>query len=153
SPVRRLECESLEDRMLLSLTRAQLFANSLPSADHAVVASYPGGRSVVAWQVANTSLDHDIKAQLFTASGSKVGSVITVASGRTNQYNPTVAVNATGQFVVAWTIDFTRTDKDIHATLFRANGSRVKNDFPVAWSYKSEYTPKAGIDARGNVDV
>ena len=153
SPGRCLICEPLEGRMLLSLSPAQLFANSLPAADHAVVASYPGGRSVDAWQVANTSLDHDIKAQIFNASGRKFGGVLTVAGGRENQYAPTVAVNASGQFVVAWTMDFTQTDKDIHATLFRADGSRVRNDVPVAWSYKSEYTPKAGIDARGNFDV
>jgi hypothetical protein len=151
--VRRLECESLEDRTLPSLTGAQLFARSLPLADHAVVASVPGGRSVVAWEVAVSSRDHDIKAQVFDSTGHKIGGVITVASGRVNQYTPTVAVNAAGQFVVAWVIDFTSTDRDIHATLFRSNLTRVRNDFPVAWSYKSEYTPKAGIDARGNFDV
>src|SRR5262249_28731446 len=147
SPVRRLECESLEERTVLSLSPAQLFAKSLPLADQAVVASVPGGRSVVAWQVANSSIDRDIRAQIFSATGQKLGGVITVASGRTNQYSPTVAVNANGQFVVAWMIDFLQTDKDIHATLFRADGSRVRNDFSVAWSYKSEYTPKPGIDA------
>jgi len=151
--VRRLECESLEDRTLPSFTGAQLFARSLPLADHAVVASVPGGRSVVAWEVAVSSRDHDIKAQVFDSSGHKLGGVIAVASGRVNQYTPTVAVNAAGQFVVAWVIDFTSTDRDIHATLFRANFTRVRNDLPVAWSYKSEFTPKAGIDARGNFDV
>ncbi len=151
--VRRLECESLEDRTLPSLTGAQLFAHSLPSADHAVVARAPGGRSVVAWEVTHAPNDHDIKAQIFDASGHKIGSVIAVASGRENQSTPTVAVNANGQFVVAWTIDFTATDKDIHATLFRANGTRVRSDVPVAWSYKSEFGPKAGIDAKGNFDV
>src|SRR5262249_12986430 len=97
--------------------------------------------------------DHDIKAQIFDSSGHKVGGVLSVASGRSNQYTPTVAVNANGQFVVAWATDFTRTDKDIHATLFRANGTRVRSDFPVAWSYKAEYATKAGIDARGNFDI
>src|SRR5262249_28970710 len=97
--VRRLECESLEDRTLPSLTGAQLFARSLPLADHAVVASVPGGRSVVAWEVAVSSRDHDIKAQVFDSSGHKLGGVIAVASGRVNQYTPTVAVNAAGQFV------------------------------------------------------
>jgi hypothetical protein len=150
---RRLECEPLEERTLLSLTGAQLFARSLSSQAHAALSTAPGGRSVVAWETQVSSLDHDIKAQIFDATGHKIGGVLTVAGGRSNQYTPTVAVNANGQFVVAWTTDFTRTDKDIHATLFRANGTRVRSDFPVAWTYKAEYTPKAGIDARGNFDI
>ena len=57
--------------------------------------AHPGRASiVVAWEVANSSIDHDIKAQIFSSTGQKVGGVIAVAGGRTNQHNPTVAVNA-----------------------------------------------------------
>ena len=49
-PVRHLECDSPEDRLLLSLTGAQLLANSLPAADHAVTASASNGSSVAVWQ-------------------------------------------------------------------------------------------------------
>lgn len=139
--------------MLLSLTGAQLFATSLGASSQATLASSPGGRSIVAWTVENTPSDHDIKAQLFDASGNKLGGVITVASGAENQYSPTVAINAAGQFAVAWTIDFSTTDTDVHATLFRADGSRVKDDFGVATSWKREYDPSVGIDARGDFTV
>ena len=151
--VRRLECEALEDRMLLSLSGAQLFANSLGAASQAAVASSPGGRSVVAWTVANTPQDHDIKAQLFDAGGHKVGGEILVAGGRENQYAPTVAVNAAGEFVVAWTMDFSQTDTDVHATLFRADDTRVADDFNIAATYKREFAASAGIDARGDFVV
>ena len=55
--VRRPECEVLEGRTLPSLTGAQLFANSLGSHAHAVIASTPSGRSVVAWVQERTPLD------------------------------------------------------------------------------------------------
>src|SRR5438874_13499698 len=77
--VRRPGCELLEDRTLPSLTGAQLFANSLGSQAHAVVASAPSGRSVVAWVQEKSPLDHDIEAQIFDASGHKVGGTISVA--------------------------------------------------------------------------
>src|SRR5262249_54972251 len=86
--VRRPECEVLEDRSLPSLTGAQLFANSLGSQAHAVVASSASGRSVVAWVQEKSPLDHDIKAQIFDASGHKVGGALSVADGRENQYQP-----------------------------------------------------------------
>src|SRR5437899_935047 len=76
--VRRLECEALEDRMLLSLSGAQLFAAALPAADHAAIATAPGGRSVVAWQEPFGAL-HDIHAQIFDPSGHKLGGDILVA--------------------------------------------------------------------------
>jgi hypothetical protein len=139
--------------MLLSLTPSRLFANALGPNAHAVVATAPGGRSVVAWQTQKSATDHDIKAQIFDATGHKVGSVITVIGDRANEHDPTVAVNANGQFVVAWVLDFTAADKDVRATLFRANGTRVRSNFSVAWSPKAEFTPRAGIDARGDVDV
>src|SRR5262249_44483326 len=122
SAVRRLECEVLEDRMLLSLTGAQLFANSLPSAAQAVVANAPDGRAVVAWTVEITPINHNIHAQLFDAAGHKTGPEILVAGGREDQCYPAVAMNANGDFVIAWTLDFFGDDTDIHASVFRSNG-------------------------------
>lgn len=150
-PQPRLQCEALEDRMLLSLTGAQLFAHSLPAADHAIVAT-SGGHSVVAWTIENSPINHDIKAQLFDASGHKVGGVVTVAGGSLNQYSPAVAVNARGDFVVAWDTDFSLTDNDVHAALFRANGSRVK-EVVVADTPRREYDASVGIDARDDFVV
>src|SRR5262249_5102365 len=87
------------------------------------------------------------------AYGHKVGSVISVASGRENQYQPAVAMNATGSFVVAWTLDFSRTDTDIHASLFRADGTRVANDFDVATTYKREFGASVSMDVQADVVV
>ena len=152
--VRRLECEALEDRMLLSLTGAQLFANSLPAADHAATASAPDGRSVAVWQQPSGHNGFtDLHAQLFDATGHKVGGSILVAGNVQNQYDPTVAMNASGQFVVAWTLEFSTTDTDVHATLFNANGTVKAADFGVATSWKREFDASAGIAANGNFVV
>src|SRR5690242_5967695 len=108
--VRRLECEALEDRMLLSATGAQLFAANLPAADHAVTASTPDGRSVAVWQQPTGSNGFtDLHAQLFSATGQKVGGDILVAGNLENQYDPAVAINTAGQFVIAWTLQFSTT--------------------------------------------
>jgi len=151
--VRRLECEVLEDRLLPSLTGAQLFANSLPAAAQAVVASAPDGRAVVAWTVEKTPADHDIHAQRFDASGHKVGPELLVAGSREDQYHPAVAMNARGDFVVAWVMTFFRSDTDIDASVFRADGSRIADDVPVAWSYKAEFDPSVSMNARGDFVV
>jgi hypothetical protein len=135
--------------MLLSLG-AQLFAASLPAADHAALATAPGGRSVVVWEGPTIYGLHDIHAQIFDPSGDKVGGDILVAGDRENQYDPTVAVNADGKFVVTWTMDYSPTDTDVHAALFAADGTLLAPDFDVAATWKREFDPSAGIDANGN---
>jgi hypothetical protein len=153
SAVRRPQCEGLEDRVLLSLTGAQLFAASFAPGSHAAVASSADGSSVVAWDVEVGPNDRNVMAQRFDASGHKVGGEIAVATGPNNQYEPAVAIDARGDFVVAWTLDFSPTDKDIHAALFRANGTPVVSDIPVAASFHKEWQPSVGMDARGDFVV
>jgi hypothetical protein len=152
--VRCLECETLEDRMLLSATSAQLFAGGLPAADHAATAAAPDGRSVAVWQEPSGRFNFtDLHAQLFDASGHKVGGEILVAGNLENQYDPTVAMNASGEFVVAWTMEFSTTDTDVHAALFNANGTRKAADFGVATTYKREFDASAGIAANGSFAI
>src|SRR5262245_34193133 len=62
-------------------------------------------------------------------------------------------MNTWGDFVVAWVTTFFRSDTDIDASVFRADGSRVADDVPVAWSYKAEYDPSISMNARGDFAV
>src|SRR5437868_15138134 len=66
-PVRRLECEALEARNLLSLSSTQFLVNTtkLHPQNQAAVASSPIGRSVVVWTDNKSSIDKDIKAQVY----------------------------------------------------------------------------------------
>src|SRR4051794_10506572 len=103
-PVRRLECEALEARNLLSLSSTQLLVNTtkLHPQNQPAVASSSIGRSVVVWTDNKSSIDKDIKAQVYDSTGHKVGREITITGTRNNEYNPTVAMDARGNFVVVW---------------------------------------------------
>jgi hypothetical protein len=108
---------------------------------------------VVVWTRASSASAINVEAQVFDATGHKVGGALTVAGGTGVRFSPTVAINAAGGFVVAWTLGVSSTNKDIHATLFRADGTRIRTDFAVVATAAAEYSPTAGIDARGDFVV
>lgn len=151
-PVRRLQCESLEDRMLLSLTGGEFLVNStLSRVQHsAVSASSSNGRSVVVWVEEKSSTDADIKAQIYDAAGRKVGKEIQVTNTKERESEPTVAMDSKGNFVVAWTYDFLPGDKDVRAARFSSTGARLGSEFRVAYSYKSEYAPSIAMASNGD---
>jgi hypothetical protein len=94
--------------------------------DQPVSATSNSGASVVVWTDYSDAIDRgDIKAQRLDASGHKVSGEILVAGGRNPQHDPAVAMDARGNFAVVWTHDFSPTDKDLHAAVFRANGTRL----------------------------
>jgi hypothetical protein len=165
APVRHLQCEALEDRVLPSVTGTEVLVNTqkIGPQRQAVTATSSNGMSVVVWTDFNkthygipTSLwgdDGYIKAQRFNAAGQKVGGEILVAGGRSPQHNPTVAIDSHGNFVVAWVLDYDATDTDIHAARFYASGSRNGAAFAVAQTPKREYDPSVGMDSVGNFVV
>jgi len=154
-PVRRLECEALEDRTLLSLSGTEVLVNTtrLHVQNQPAVASSPNGRSVVVWTDHKAPNDSDVKAQLFDSTGHKIGKEITITGTRNNEYNPTVAMDATGNFVVVWTIDFFGSDKDLWGARFRSDGTRIGSPFAVAWSPHAEYDPSIALAANGDFVV
>jgi hypothetical protein len=151
-PVRHLQVESLEDRNLLSLTGSEFLVNSTLSKPQyeAAVASSPIGRSIVVWTNPKAPKDYDIKGQIFDSSGHKIGKEITIAGSREHEHTAAVAMDAKGNFVVVWEIDFTSTDKDIRAARFRADGTKIGSEFRVAWSYRSEYDPDIAMASNGD---
>jgi len=154
-PVRRLECEALEARNLLSLSSTQLLVNTtkLHPQNQPAVASSSIGRSVVVWTDNKSSIDKDIKAQVYDSTGHKVGREITITGTRNNEYNPTVAMDALGNFVVVWAIDFFGSDKDLWGARFRSDGTRIGSSFAVAWSPHSEYDPSIAMAGNGSFVV
>jgi hypothetical protein len=165
APVRRLQCEALEDRILPSVTGTEILVNTskVGLQSQAVTATSSNGMSVVVWTDFNkthygipTRLlgdDGNIKAQLFNAAGQKVGGEILVAGGRSPHHHPTVAMDSHGNFAVAWVLDYDATDTDIHAARFFANGTRNGSEFAVAQTPKREYDPSVGMDAAGDFVV
>jgi serralysin len=104
------------------------------------IASLPGGGFVVVW-TDNSAIGADaslsgIKAQIFDASGSKVGGEFLVNSATAgSQSGSTVATLSSGQFVVAWT-DSNGENGDganaaVRAQIFNANGTTAGGEFLV----------------------
>src|SRR5262245_9609926 len=153
--VRRLECEALEDRTLPSLSGTEILVNTttLHRQDQPAVASSSSGRSVVVWTDHKTSNDGNIKAQGCDSARRQIGKEITITGTRNNEYNPVVAMDALGNFVVVWTIDFYGSDKDLWGARFRSDGTRLGQPISVAWSPHAEYDPSIAMAANGNFVV
>jgi hypothetical protein len=101
---RRPALEALETRCVLSFIGSAHLVNPPNSTDDDVSAnaSSQNGTSVVVWQNAFSSTDHDILAQRYNKTGAKVGSMILVDFTTADSYAPSVAMDAKGRFVVAW---------------------------------------------------
>ncbi len=85
------------------------------------------GDWVVVWEKSITGSNHDVRAACFDSSGNKVVSNFSVAASSKNEYQPSVAVNANGGFVVSYTVDTTRTNQDIKARMYSSDGSLLRS--------------------------
>ena len=98
------------------------------------------GDFVVTWRVQTTSTNADILAQRFNSAGGTRGTTITVASSTRNEYDPSIASDAYGNFVVAWTRDYSSIDQDVMARMYRDDGSAIAGEFSVAASASGDET-------------
>jgi hypothetical protein len=128
--VQRLTAGGVTNGSAISVATAGQSGNSSVGMDRA-------GNFVVAWDYAG------VQAQRFNASGSKVGSQITVTSGGSWS---AAAMNASGEFVVAYEIAGQR-----QAQIYNANGTPA--GAAVTFSSTSEDNRPAGValDGAGNV--
>jgi hypothetical protein len=65
-------------------------------------ASSANGTSVVTWVNTVNSSNHDLYAQRFDAQGRPAGAPIAVDVSAADSYDPVVAMDASGRFIVAW---------------------------------------------------
>jgi hypothetical protein len=96
--------------------------------------------------------NYDIYAQRYNPQGSPSGSNFKVNDdvGSSSQYNPAVAKDGSGNFVVAWE-DY-RSGQDIYAQRYTANGSPAGSNFKVNDDAGSsgQYYPAVTKDNSGN---
>lgn len=106
----------------------------------------PNGNFVIAWSGAGVGDDSGIHAQRFDNNGNRLGSEFTVNNNTAGgQQLPTVAMDANGNFVVAWSVG------DIYARLFDNNGNPKGDDFRVNnYTADTQDYPSTGMDANGN---
>jgi hypothetical protein len=86
------------------------------------------GNSVVVYQETING-QQDIIAKRITLDPNtglaKLGFPIVVANDSRNEHDPDVAMDANGNFVVTYTLDFSATDKDIEAVRYNSSGARI----------------------------
>lgn len=117
------------------------------------IAMSPTGAFVVAWQ----SLDQDgsgygIYAQRYNAAGAAQGAELQVNTATDgDQQSPSAAMDAAGNFVIAWRLDFSGDDVGVHARLYDAAGAPRGGQFPVDDSdfFGDSQSLAVAMDTRG----
>ena len=153
---RRPGLEALEPRVALSLGVESIVPTNTASDQwDSATASSAGGRSVVVWSHRISGSDTSIKAQLYDAAGDRIGGEIIVNdSPGTVDGSPAVAMNSSGDFVVAWTRSSTSIpttlfrNKDVLAARFDSTGTNLdgpNRHLPVAGTAKDESEPSVAI--------
>lgn len=117
------------------------------------VAMDSNGNFVVTWVDQVSSNNQDIKAQRFSSTGTKQGSAIAVAASAKNESNPSIAVDANGNFVVAWQLAFSSSDSDIRARRYFASGTPIASEFVVANSTWNETYPDVARSPDGRFAI
>jgi hypothetical protein len=110
------------------------------------------GNFAVAYTIEDLgSLRQNVNVRQFNALGGFLRTVV-VNPSTMNVYSPSLDMNASGQFVVAYTADYSSTDQDVYATGFTAAGARQTYE-AIATSTVPESGASAAIDASGNYVV
>jgi len=138
--------ERLEDRVVPSATYLgeAILANATTAFGqfNPAVATDPTGKFVVVWE-ANQGGGPGIVAQRFDAAGVAVGGEIVVhAPSQFTDVDPAVAMDAAGNFVVAW---FNFDNLTVRARAFAADGTPVGAEFVVATIATTPFDPQPSV--------
>jgi hypothetical protein len=118
----------------------ELVVNSTPewSQRYSAVAGIDAGRFVVAWEDGSHSIDGDynIRAQIMTSGGAKVGAELRVGRWTNNhQKQPAVAGFRDGRFVVVWTDESAASvdlsGRAIRGQVYSRTGAKLGAEFVV----------------------
>jgi hypothetical protein len=151
---RTLGFDNLEGRQLLSLG-AEFPINSITSAAESspVTASSSNGSSIAVW-THSFGTGIDLQAQRFNSQGSNVGRQLFIAGKvGVNMTQPSVAMDAKGDFVVSWTQSPGAAGSDVFAQKFNANGVAINGVVPVGVGTFAESQPSVAMDANGDFVV
>jgi hypothetical protein len=149
-----LTVDALEGRQLMSLGAEFPVSVPTPAAQaQSANASSANGSSVVVWTESTPSTSQ-IMGQLLNSQGGKVGAALTIASvPGLNEAQPSVAMDAHGNFVVSWTEFLPSGGSDILAQKFNAAGAPVGAVVPVAVGTFPQTSSSVAMDAQGDFVV
>lgn len=147
--------ERLEWRHLLTFLPAgpefQVNTYSTDAQSFAQVASAANGDFIAVWQSRGQDGDLDgIYAQRYNAAGLKLGSefLVNTLTGST-QANPDVAMNAAGDFVIAW--ETNGSSDDVFARRYTAAGIALGAEFRVnTYTSSTQKNASVAMDGVGN---
>ena len=114
------------------------------------------GDFVVAWKGYSQGASDDIYAQRYNADGSTAGSEFRVNTFTSNiQNKPTIAMDADGDFVVAWVSYYQDSgERNVYAQRYNADGTVAGGEFPVNTTTTSwQKAPSIAMDADGDFVV
>lgn len=140
-----LEAVPLTDEVAPEVSGAGI-VNGSPS-----VAMNANGDYVVAWRH-NDSRGDEIRVRSYRADGTARSGVVTVAASTSNLTAPAVAIDATGDFVVGWTLSSSR-EKAGFIRRYTASAAPAKAAFRLSASGEPDAIlgdSGLGMDANGN---
>jgi hypothetical protein len=118
------------------------------------VAMDNSGNFVVTWDRTYSGGNIDVLARRYSNTGAPLGVIFPVASNPAkNEYQPDVASDAAGNFVIAYTLDFSPSDQDVMAQRYFANGTPNGGLISVANSTHNEFQPSVASAPDGRFDI
>lgn len=123
--------------------------------EHAFITMNTGGQSVITWESeGQDGSGKGIYAQRYNAAGQAQGDEFRVNTTTVSeQKNPVVAMDSSGNFVVAWT-HLVGANLDIFAQRYNAAGQAQGEEFRVNFTQDgTQDDPAIALDAQGNFVV
>jgi hypothetical protein len=114
------------------------------------------GNFIVAWRSSTQDGDGDgVYAQRYTSAGGAIGGEFRVNQGTADyQRHPSVAMDDSGNFAVAWLNDRPPMTVGFGGRFFNSLGSPIGGDIPLnTFDNGWEVNPVAGLDNSGNLAV
>ncbi|MCA9094757.1 MAG: hypothetical protein KDA68_14820, partial [Planctomycetaceae bacterium] len=121
--------------------------------NYSAIAIDADGDFVVTWQSGGDGWDYGIYAQRYNASGLPLGSEFRVNTWTTFfQGNPSIAMDADGDFVISWHSDGPdESGSGIAAQRYNRFGEAIGSEFIVnSWTTDSQTSPSIAMNAAGD---
>lgn len=130
----------------------QINTSTTGDQDDPVVAMDANGNFVVAW-TNDTGLSVSVQARRFDSNGNPLGGQFTVNSTfADDQDTPAIAMNANGDFVIAWeSLNQDGDGEGVYAQRYNSAGVAVGGEIAVnTGTIGDQHDPVVGIDGSGN---
>jgi hypothetical protein len=111
------------------------------------------GDFVVVWTDFVNLDGGSVRARLYNSAGTPVTDAFDVANTPNTVEQPSVAMDAYGNFVVSYTYWYSQTDSDIYARRFTSNGTPIGDTIYVATTTDREYGSKIAMTPDGRFDI